>query len=183
MRKQFLSKKCTPLFLATLFLCLTACSSIPFTTTASTPTPTPHVARHILDTLDSCSLVTKAQIEQIIKAPVTVQEPDKINGRYFINDCIYTVQNGGEVDIDLNVDQDVASAKDHLSSYIAKSSAMDPKPLSGLGDQAFVEQRPFSNVDVLIDNVIFTVGVGRMMDDTTRRNEEIQIARIALQSL
>ncbi len=184
MRKQFLSEKCAPLFLATLFLCLTACSSTPFTTTASTPTPTPHIAKHILDTVDSCSLVTAAQIEQIIKVSVTVQEPDKINGRYFVNSCNYNPQAGtGGVGIDLNVGKDVASMKSNFNHYLAENSWMSPKPISGLGDQAFMEQKPFPIVDVLKDNALLTVSVLHKMDEATWKNEEIQIARIAVQSL
>lgn len=185
MHKQFWSERCTLLFLTVIIFSLTACSGFPFSAMTSSPTatPTPHVTKYVLDTVDSCSLVTKAQIEQIIKAPVTVQEPDKINGRYGINTCNYNLQGGGVVNVDLNVSQDAASAKNALSSFIAKDSAMSPKPIGGLGDQAFVEQQPFSIVDVLQDNAILTVGVGIMMDDAIRKNEEIQIARIALQSL
>ena len=184
MRKQFPSEKCTLFFLSVIIFCLTACSSFPFSATASTPTPTPHVTKFVLDTVDSCSLVTAAQIEQIIKVSVTVQEPDKINGRYFVNSCNYNPQSGtGGVGIDLNVGKDVASVKSNFNHYLAENSWMSPKPISGLGDQAFMEQKPFPIVDVLKDNALLTVSILHKMDEATWKNEEIQIARIAVQSL
>ncbi len=154
--------------------------------TASSPTATstPHVAKYVLDTVDSCSLVMATQIEQIIKVSVTVQEPDKINGRYFMNSCNYNPQNGiGGVVVDLNVGQDAASMKSNFDHFLAENSWMSPKPISGLGDQAFVEQKPFPTVDVLKDNALLTVSIIHKMDKVAWKDEEIQIARIALQSL
>ena len=170
-------------FLIVVLLGLTACGGLPFSSAGNAPTAIPHVQKHLSTTLDSCSLVTPAQIEQIIKAPVTVQEPDKINGQYPINMCNYNLQSEGGVSMTLVIDQDATSAKSYFTHLLATDSAMEPKPIDGLGDQAFVEQKPFSVVYVLKDNAIIAVGLAVMMDDTTRKNQEIQIARIALQNM
>ena len=153
--------------------------------------------------LDPCSLVPKAQVEQILKAQLTLtQEPPTPNSktvRYV--SCGYA--NWGfsvSADISLEIYKDVASARAafeyHRHMIIILNVGVDGTPppsdvhvtfqnISGLGDQAFLIITPQHPVlYVRKGNVILSITTGNYKQPVAQAEKlEQELAELAVRNM
>ena len=152
--------------------------------------------------IDPCSLITKAQVEQVLKAQVTATQGSPIpnsNARYI--SCDYA--NWGfsvSANISLEIYKDVANAtaafEEHRHMIIIVSMGVDGTPppsdvhvtfqnLSGLGDQAVLiitPQHPILYVQK--GNVILSINTGNYKQPVAQsEQQEQELARLAVRNM
>lgn len=152
---------------------------------------------------DPCSLVTKTQIEQVLKTPVTIaQRPtDSNNNSVQDNLCSYFSSNfKTSAFIGLQTYQDTAAARttfEYHSHHAVVTGVFvygnaTPSPIHltrqtipGLGDQALLIVAPSSpTLLVQKDNAILTVIVSNYGQSASfAENEEQQLAQLAVRNM
>lgn len=133
-----------------------------------------------------CSLLTLQQVEQVLKATVSMTPPrTDPQGNYLPeNPCLYenAGSNGPFVQVVLITFSDSATAKARFHG-VATLNGSDFHSIAGLGDQALLVAQPVPQLFVLKDNGILSVGVASNADLSTIEQQEQQLAQMAVQHM
>lgn len=162
-------KRLTFALLLILLTALIACGT-------TQPAANSHPVNIVIKQIDPCSLVTKAQVEQILKTQVTVAQQPAIpnsNGMRYVSCSYFSSDFSAYADISLEIYKDVAGARtafeDHKHKILIVSQFVEGTPppsnihvtrqnISGLGDQAFLIITPqFPMLYVQKGNAILSI--------------------------
>lgn len=152
--------------------------------------------------IDACSLVPKAQIEQILKAQVAVIQGSPIPNSKIVRyaSCSYASWDFSvSADIGLEIYKDVAGATaafEYHKHHILITEVFDgDKPpgdipitrqdISGLGDQAFWVITPqFPVIYVQKSNVILSITIGNYQQPVAQvEQQERKLAQLAIRNM
>lgn len=169
--------------------------------TAGQTNPHVHPVKVLTKQTDPCSLITEAQVEQVLKTPLTTAQRPTGSNNNSVQDspCFYFSSNFvTSAFIDLQTYQDAAAARTAFHSHYVFVNVVfveenttpgnihvTRRTISGLGDQALLIITPSSPMlFVQKDNGILSVVVSNYgQPDSLAENEEQQLAQLAVRKM
>jgi len=184
LQEKFLGSTALTAISLLLLVCLAACGG--GQAIARQTTPTPHPAKMLTAKTSPCSLVTRSQVEQILKTSVTIKPPLTLPNGDVVQEegCWYTgVKSDASAQLVLLTFPDTPSAEAAFRNLGASQSMQGAQSIGGLGEQAVLLPNPVPTLYVQKDNGLLSVGVASNASASAREEQEKQLAQLAVQQM